>query len=195
MKNTRTCVLLGLLSLSGLAQATCNANIPLTRSNSRYEEVKGATPAGSEVADTTTGLVWQRCLMGMLWDNTNRTCTGAPLTYKWQDALEEARKIKRSTALVADSWRVPNHAELFSLVDRACVSPAINTNWFPAPPVDPSYSSDVQWSSSPLASSIHYVWTVMFATGEDGSGYKDSEQNRLRLVRSVVRIMPAQVLP
>ena len=141
-------LLVGLLALSRIAQAACNANIPLTRPDSRYEAVTGATPAGSEVRDKVTGLVWQRCVVGMLWDGT--TCTGTASTHDWQQALEVARNATASTAATGATgataaWRVPNIIELFSLGERACYIPAINTTWFPATPTDRSF-----WSSSPF---------------------------------------------
>ena len=175
--NTATCLLLGLLGLSGMAQATCNASIPLTRPDSRYEAVAGATPAGSEVRDKVTGLVWQRCVVGMVWNGT--TCTGTASSLTWQNALDAARTATASTAATGSTaaWRVPNHAELYSLAERACYKPAINTTWFPATP------SDWTWSSSPFADGSDFAWFVGFSFGNDGYDYR-SDADRVRLVRS-----------
>lgn len=187
MKNTTTCVLLGLLGLSGVAQAACtpNPNIKLTRPDSRYEAVANATPAGSEVRDMVTGLVWQRCLVGMTWDGT--TCTGTASTMTWQDALETARTATASSAATgaAAVWRVPNLAELVSLADRACASPAINTTWFPAIPLTPS---SLTWSSSTysLASPAteFYPWYVTWTYGFVSTANKNTVLGRVRLMRS-----------
>lgn len=185
MKNTTTCLLLGLLGLSGVAQAiTCNANIPLTRPNSRYEAVAGATPAGSEVRDKVTGLVWQRCVVGMAWNGT--TCTGTVSYLPWQHALDVARTATASTAASggAAAWRVPNRAELTSLAERACYNPAINTTWFPGTPEEVEWASSFTWTSSPTMYDPSYAWYVYFSQGDARSGITKNSAGNVRLVRS-----------
>lgn len=160
------------------AQATCNANIPLTRPDSRYEVVAGATPAGSEVRDKVTGLVWQRCVVGMVWSGA--TCTGTASGMTWQNALDAARTATASTTLDATAWRVPNLTELDSLAERACYSPAINTTWFVVTPAEST------WSSSPSADASDGVFFVDFGYGDTniGSNGNDNTGTRVRLVRS-----------
>ncbi len=177
MKNTISYVLLGLLNLGGLAQATCNPNIPLTRPDSRYEAVAGATPAGSEVRDKVTGLIWQRCVMGMVWSGT--TCTGTASTYTWQQALDTAHSAPVSTAATGAvaAWRVPNYAELYNLVERACHAPAINTTWFSNTPMN------MTWSSSTDVRSAGSAWLVPFFNGS-AEAYEKSSAYAVRLVRS-----------
>lgn len=174
MKNIPTCLLLGLLVLSDVAEAGCNVNIPLTRPDSRYEAVASATPAvsGGEVRDTETNLVWQRCVIGMEWNGS--TCIGTAKTFTWQAALEEARKV--STALNAAAWRLPSHAELFSLAERACFYPAINASWFPETP------SDWMWSSSPSSNLAGSAWLIHFGYGYNGATIQ-SQMRHVRLVR------------
>lgn len=154
---------------------TCNTNIPLTRPDSRYEVVDNATPAGSEVRDKVTGLIWQRCVQGMSWTGT---CTGTASTHTWQQALYLAGNATASTAATgaAAVWRLPNHAELFSLAERACYNPAINTTWFPTT----SAAILSNWSSSPSTSS---AWSVEFYYGSS-STIKIDTAHRVRLVRS-----------
>lgn len=173
--------------LSSLAQAACNANTTLTRPDSRYEALAGATPAGSEVRDKVTGLIWQRCVLGMVWNGT--TCAGTASSLTWQNALEAARTATASTAPAAivaattsaapatTGWRVPNHAELYSLAERVCNNPAINTTWFATTP------SDWTWSSSPYTSGSEVAWSVDFSYGYDSVNTKGST-SRVRLVRS-----------
>lgn len=98
-----------LWGVSGVAQAiTCKPSIPLSRPDSRYEAVLGSTPADSEVRDKVTGLVWQRCVVGIAWNGT--TCTGTASSLTWVNALDAARTATASTAPNATAWRVPNHA-------------------------------------------------------------------------------------
>lgn len=170
-------VLASMCCLSSLVQAACNNNIPPTRPNARYEQVTGASPLGSEVRDKVTGLIWQRCVVGMVWDGT--TCTGQPTRKKWTQALEAARTATLSAVPTATAWRVPNHVELFSLAERACAAPSINTHWFPAtPPIQ-------TWSSSPSADSRQDAWVVDFNIGTSVYAFPmTSEIPVVRLVRS-----------
>lgn len=165
------------LAVSTAAQAICNVNIPPTRPDSRYEAVAGATPAGSEVRDKVTGLVWQRCVVGMTWNGT--TCTGTASSLTWQNALDAARTATASTAAsgAAAAWRVPNHAELYGLAERACHNPVINITWFPATP------AEWTWSSSPSAYFSDFAWVVYFSFGYDLYENKYGA-GRARLVRS-----------
>jgi hypothetical protein len=170
-------LLAGLFAISSMAQATCNANIPLTHPDSRYEAVAGATPTGSEVRDKVTGLIWQRCVQGMSWGGSTCTGTATATSHSWTAALELARAATPSTVPVATAWRVPSHAELYSLAERACYNPAINTTWFPATP------PDWTWSSSPIAKYTDSAWLVNFSFGGGNFDSKGSAY-RVRLVRS-----------
>lgn len=175
LKHTLTALLLGLQVTSAYAQ-TCNPAIPLTRPDNRYESVANASPAGSEVRDKVTGLIWQRCLQGMNWNGN--TCTGTATTHNWQAALDLARTAAASTAATgtASAWRLPNNTELFSLAERACFTPAINSNWFPAT------SAARVWSASPnyASGSSRVVW---FNIGFDTTLDKNNATH-VRLVRS-----------
>jgi hypothetical protein len=165
------------LAVSTVAQAICNVNIPPTRPDSRYEALADATPAYSEVRDKVTGLVWQRCVVGMAWNAT--TCTGTPSSLTWQNALDAARTATASTAASggAAAWRVPNHAELYGLAERACYNPAINTTLFPATP------AEWTWSSSPDVNNSLGAWVVDYSVGWDFYSQKNAAR-RVRLVRS-----------
>jgi hypothetical protein len=135
-----------LLPWAGWAQQQCHPSLPRTRPDSRYEAVAGASPAGSQVRDRVTGLVWQRCAMGMAWNGSN--CTGTALEFHWSDALDAGRN-------VGGGWRVPNRVELTSLVEGACRHPAINTTWFPDTP------QVFAWSST-AHRAIYVAWSVAF---------------------------------
>ncbi len=154
------------------AQQVCSSSIPLTRPDSRYESVLGATPSGSEVRDKVTGLIWQRCAIGMVWSTTNSTCAPTPPAttaqkFKWTDALDVARTTPASPAAGGRPWRLPNHAELYSLPERACYGPALNTTYFINDP------AGWFWSSSPHGGSVSMAWIVNTFNGEDYVNNKD----------------------
>jgi hypothetical protein len=166
-------VAIGLLAASPLAQAVCSIEDGVPKPDSRYEAVANATPAGSEVRDTVTGLVWQRCALGMAWNNGN--CTGTASTLSWPQAVEAAQNASPSAS--GRRWRLPTQAELYSLVDRACNNPAINPTWFPETP------SALAWSSSVSVSNSDYAWAVNFVYYGSESAQKNSAY-RVRLVRA-----------
>lgn len=163
-------------SAPALSAAICNSiNIRPTRPDSRYEAVAGTVPAGSEVRDKVTGLVWQRCKLGMTWNGS--TCSGNAAGFSWDQALEAARTAAPSNAPEASAWRLPNMKELTSLIETACYGPAINTTWFPFEP------GGEAWSSSTKADDAGRAWVVQFYNGGHSYGSKYYPL-QVRLVRT-----------
>ncbi len=161
-------------SLFAQAQV-CPSTIERTRPDSRYEAVAAATPAGSEVRDKVTGLIWKRCLEGATWSGT--ACTGTVSTFTWVNALDRARTATATSASPATAWRLPNRNELQSLAEIACNNPAINSTWFPNQP------NTSAWSASPNSDVLDGAWVVVFYDGFGGYGFKDNGLSA-RLVRS-----------
>jgi hypothetical protein len=149
---------------------------------------------GGLVKDTKIGLMWMRCSLGQEWDG--KTCTGVAKQYKWQEALDFAKKF--SYAGYSD-WRVPTIEELNTLVycsngntiqykqngyssKNGCGEnyqrPTIVQAAFPNTPIT--------WfcSSSPANNSSNFAWIVSFGVG--GNGYNDNRVDcyAIRLVRS-----------
>jgi len=111
-------------------------------------------PNGAEVADSQTGLVWQRCSAGQSWSGS--TCTGTAATYTHEAALTYAQT--QNTANSTTGWRLPNVKELSSIADKGCQSPAIDGTAFPN-------TNAVYWSSSPYVGVASYAWYVVFNDG------------------------------
>jgi hypothetical protein len=181
---------------------TCNPNITRTAPDARYSAVN----EGTEVKDIVTRLVWQRCSLGQRWNGKTCLGTAAALSWvKAQDAAgvmaagaSEVREggapafstisAVNAAALASapdsalagsstTSWRLPTHKELYTLVEKACRNPAINSVWFPAT------HANFHWSASPLSDDDSFAWGVDFS---DGSGGYDSKVGAysVRLVRS-----------
>ncbi|MDP2903568.1 MAG: DUF1566 domain-containing protein [Methylovulum sp.] len=123
------------------------------------------------VTHKTTGLTWMRCVLGQTW--TGSTCTGTAQTYSYA----KAKALTASFAGYSD-WRLPNIAELQTIVERENISPAINTSVFPSTPTKPF------WSSSPYVGYPDYAWNVVFNSGNVGYGYGRSSSLPVRLVRA-----------
>lgn len=134
-----------LLTISTHSYAACNNSIIRTATDSRYQLLNN----GTEIKDSQTGLIWQRCSLGQTWSGTN--CSGTASTYNWTNALQTAKNM-------GSGWRLPNIKELGSLVEQACYSPSINEIYFP------NTKSNYYWSSSPSHDNKS-AWFVHFNEG------------------------------
>jgi hypothetical protein len=106
---------------------------------------------GSEVTDSQTGLVWQRCSQGQSWSGS--TCTGSASLHTHEQALALAK--------AQSPWRLPNVKELSSLVDVGRISPSIDTTAFPGAP------SNAFWSSTGYAARyVNKAWSVNLGMGD-----------------------------
>lgn len=174
MKSTKTIVsaaLCAVLLWAGQAYAACppQNSLEVTRPDERYTDHGDGT-----VTDQVTGLIWARCSLGQ---NNDATCSGTAGTYHWQGALAVAQTANGDSYLGHDDWRLPNVRELRSLVDQACVSPAINTTLFP------NTASNEYWTSSVYAGiNTTYAWYVNFSGGHESADFLDAI-SRVRLVR------------
>lgn len=133
------------------------------------------------ITDTKTQLMWKKCLDGQTGSQCNE---GSALTYTWQNALQRVKSINDTIGFANYvDWRMPNIKEIYSLVERTCVYPAINLTVFPN---DISGLEDISWSSTP------YVYTyftdrtmsVSFYRGDTNAMHR-SENGLLRLVRTI----------
>jgi hypothetical protein len=171
MKLTITRLLFGclfvIMSLTAQAQ-TCNPNIQKTKPDRQYELLNNDT----EVLDKKTGLIWQRCALGMSWNGS--TCSGTATSHTWEDALAQAATAATNTGV---AWRVPNAKELLSLYEPAC-DPGINEALFPS---SPYY---VRSSTAPIFDWQGWTdYAINGALGNDVDGNKDVGL-AVRLVRS-----------
>lgn len=173
-----TTLLASLLSLNTAAMAaqTCNPAIPLQKPNSIYVDNGNGT-----VTDKTTGLIWQKCSVGQAYNQSGSGgCTDpsdlATLEFNWQEALAAAKSANQSSLLGFSDWRLPSVAELRTLVEKACYSPAINLTVFP------NTADAVYWSASPDAYGNSYAWSVSFSLGYESYLNKINDFH-VRLVR------------
>ena len=163
------CLFLVTMYSADIYAQTCKpASIPASTPDSQLVDNGNGT-----IEDTKTGLIWKKCVEGV----TGYMCdSGNPLTFNWQQALEQPGIVNSSGFAGYSDWRLPNIKELRSIVEEQCFGPAINLNRFP------NTQSWYFWSGSPNASYSIYAWGVDFYNGYSGNGYRDSSL-RVRLVR------------
>jgi len=102
-----------------------NTNIDFTKPNQNYRDNNDGT-----ITDIKTGLMWQKCSLGLTGEASDFTCTtGAVQSFTWLSALESANS---DINYGYSDWRLPNVNELASLIETACFTPAINESMFPA---------------------------------------------------------------
>lgn len=127
------------------------------------------------VTHKTTGLTWMRCSMGQTW--TGLACSGTASTYTYDTAIA----LKSNFAGHSD-WRLPNIAELQTIVERENINPAINTAMFPNINI-PTNGYSVFWSSSPLVETTKEAWTAYFYDGTIINNFR-WDSFSVRLVRA-----------
>ncbi len=127
------------------------------------------------VTHKTTGLTWMRCSLGQKW--TGSTCLGTANVYTYEQAVA----LKRTFA-GKSGWRLPNIAELRTIVERQKHKYMINKVIFPS-----IRSNNIRnnwfWSSSPYAGYTFLAWSVSFHYGFAASDNRN-DSLPVRLVRA-----------
>jgi len=174
-KNNITVICGGLLLSSFFltvnAAQECNNLITKTTPTSQFKIHGDGT-----VTDTETGLMWKKCIEGVLGHDCT---TGNATSFQWDKALQIGETLNVSGGYAGHTnWRLPNIKELTSIVEYACWFPAINLSVFPN-----TTKNDVVWSGSP-SNATNYSWSILFYNGGIVHTYR-AENRSVRLVRSV----------
>ncbi|WP_233078325.1 DUF1566 domain-containing protein [Rheinheimera soli] len=160
------CLML-MFALPVQAAQVCYTDITTTKPISSFQLNTDGT-----VLDTTTKLMWSRCLVGQSWDSSSRSCTGTAQQLDWPEALTES---KRSTLAGFSTWRLPNAKEVLTLIERSCVDPAINLTAFPAS------NSENMWTGTTVVNEPDRAWAIAMYSGKNNTKEK--------IVRLYVRLV------
>jgi Protein of unknown function (DUF1566) len=127
-----------------------------------YVVTAGSGTDNGTVYDTKSKLTWQQTVSSLYTlADAKAYCAGA------------------GASLGGAGWRVPTIKELLSIVDFfSQTALAIDSNAFPATPPLARF-----WSSSPLAGSSSYAWTVHFFNGGSTADLDVSFTSLVRCVR------------
>jgi hypothetical protein len=144
----------------------------------RFESVAQTNDA--EVLDKITGLVWQRCVVGMVWDGTS--CSGSYTPLLWSQLPQLLTSQPLSSATGASPWRVPTFNELASLHDATVSAPPyiVDKKWFPTTPAYWTWTSSPKNDSRPQTRAPVIAFHRTRLTGYLG---EDTDQLVVRLVR------------
>lgn len=165
-------LLLAGLFVSGGIFAQCNENIRIAKPDGIYLDNGDGT-----VSDRETGLIWAKCALGL---RGGSCADGLASMANWKDALELTQTANIDEYLGQDDWRMPSVAELRTLVEKACYSPAINENLFP------NTGSGLYWTSSPDTIYRGNAVMIEFNNGSESRGSlkaPSAQLPRVRLVR------------
>ncbi len=117
-----------------VAVQKCDDGKPETTPVSRFKDNGDGT-----ITDKQTKHTWLRCAVGMTWDG--KSCAGKSLEYSYSEALAVADELNGGKVGGRSDWRLPTIAELESIVEQRCFSPAINLDVFPYSPQSGFWSS------------------------------------------------------
>jgi Protein of unknown function (DUF1566) len=127
---------------------------------------------GAEASDTKTGLIWQRCSVGLLWGDKG-TCRGQIAFLSLDDA-------KRMASAAGTGWRVPSGPELESIVDRRCGSPVVDSTVFPD--IRPDEEGAAKYWTTNAVGAANLMYYFDFMTGQ-ADGHSRGIHLAVRLVR------------
>ncbi|MEI1280206.1 DUF1566 domain-containing protein [Leptospira venezuelensis] len=143
--NSETSILLSLTSaaspsatsfkLPDANQATCYDTTGATRScvgtGEDGEFTNSPAPlsfqiqdSGETILEESTGLIWQRCIFGMVWNGS--TCIGSSISLYWQAANAYCNSLSTAGRI----WRLPSARESTLLSDHSQTTYTSNT-YFP----------------------------------------------------------------
>ena len=150
---------------------------------------------GQWLHQRSTGLVWQRCLLGMRWNG--RDCAGEPLWVDHQHASALARERSQLDGL---PWRLPYLRELQQLTHvgtamRPAVLPESTQGWVwtASIPIEVRAANPFNYGNvmnrvtgqSVTEMKFLHAWVVNTATGESRSDVLKRTPMYVRLVRKV----------
>jgi Protein of unknown function (DUF1566) len=127
---------------------------------------------GGEALDTKTGLIWQRCSLGMKWDS-KRGCRGEATPIGLHEATKKAGEL-------SGKWRVPSGPELEGLVDRSCGSPVVDISVFPDIKKDEDGQADYWTTNRVGMAGLYYFFDLISGQAD---GHTPGFELLVRLVR------------
>jgi hypothetical protein len=163
-------------STTGVAQQVCDDAAGARSSpDARFEDHADGT-----VTDKESKLMWARCALGQTW--AGGRCMGDAVRQSVSAARASVGAINQRGDMFFSDWRLPQLAELATLVERHCVQPRLNSTVFPDTPGDWFWTATARPGSNGNAGSDAPVYALSFGEGSVAFHTPD-EAHHLRLVR------------
>lgn len=145
------------------------------------------TNTNGTVTDTVTGLIWDRCSLGLSGANCD---VGSAQRFSWSNALAEVSVRNSANHLGFSDWRLPNAKELHSLL-RVNTTPMIDTNTFPNTPLGTTQVGSViefnhHWSATSANANPAHAWLTNLGDGFNSAFLPKANPYYVRLVRGGV---------
>ena len=134
------------------------------------------------VTDTVTGMQWQGCPAGLKGTDC---LTGTVETKTWDEGLMYCDGLNWGGQT---GWRLPDHFELYSIVNLGSINPAIDNTAFPATP----YQSATFWSSTVFAEVLEDPLFVDYSIGIFMDDDPILSMKNIRCVRGVPLSVPSR---
>lgn len=94
------------------------------------------------ILDVLTGLTWSACLYGQTFNTDTQGCDGAPTPVaNFSAAISAQESLNDSAYAGKQDWRLPNMKELSTLIEYACIEPAMRNDIFDSAPSVPVWSN------------------------------------------------------
>jgi len=125
------------------------------------------------VIDLLSGVEWMKCTTGQQWNGVS--CFGE---VKRLNREQIKIAIEQANEQLGGSWRLPSKDELEGILCNSCDNVKIDTNFFPATPAEPFWTSEENYWSNKR------YWSVNFYTGHSFSRFTKDKPLATRFVRS-----------
>lgn len=172
MKIIHSALLILLIGMSNqsIAASTCKTDSEITKTTPSSDFI---VHGDGTTTHKKTGLMWKQCTEGLT--TTTVLCdTGTVSDLDWVTSYPAA---ENSTFAGHANWRLPNAKELASIIERQCMTPAINESIFPN-------TVSLYMTSTPNINSTADGTAVFFDTGIITNAFK-ALYFGVRLVRNV----------
>ena len=155
----------------GIVSTPAFSDITLTLNSGEFVQHDNGT-----VTDNTTGLTWQVCAVGQIWNGSTGSCMNKAHVFTYANAL----KITSDFADETD-WRLPSLIELNSIFELKNNNQPVNKLIFPQMPMDRGFISSTIYA----AKTQSLTWIVLTNSGKNSQPASSSPStgNYVRLVR------------
>ena len=165
------------------------ASFDLSKISTAGQTVASNATAWACVQDNVTGLMWeakttdggtQEATKTYAWYSTNYLTNGGDIgeSKSGQNTDTLIKQVNTQKLCGYQDWRLPNKAELDSIINYGTFSPAIDAQYFA------NTQNGYYWTADSVANGTTSAWAINFRDGSESASYKGS-MYYARLVRTV----------